>query len=115
MPLGQASTLGDVSGTGRSGLERHKIVVVEPGKHRDPNRRVHLTPKRGKLWRDAYPSLILEIEQRWLSGYGANFINALRESLESLDSEFVGELPNYPNTSQWLQNPRLQRREQRLK
>ena len=99
MPLAQARTLGDVSGTGRSGTERHLVTVVEPGKPRDGTRRVHLTPK-GKAARDGHAHRTLEVERAWQSRFGDCTI-ALRQALEALDADFGPDLPEYPDTTKW--------------
>ena len=98
--LGRASVSG-VNGTGKSPLERHLVVVVEPGRPSDMNRRVHLTPK-GKRARDSYPHLVMEIERNWRSRYGADHLMNLRTTLESLDRDFDAGLPDYPNTTRWF-------------
>ena len=98
--LGQASASG-VNGTGKSLLERHLVVVVEPGRPSDMNRRVHLTPK-GKRGRDSYPHLVMEIERDWRSRYGADHLGNLRTTLESLDRDFDAGLPDYPDTTAWF-------------
>ncbi len=98
--LGRASASG-VKGNGKSLLERHLVVVVEPGRPSDMNRRVRLTPK-GKRGRDSYPSLVMEIERNWRSQYGADHAVNLRTTLESLDPDFDAALPDYPNTTAWF-------------
>lgn len=98
--LGLASEF-DVKGNGKSLLERHLVVVVEPGKPKDLKRRVYLTPK-GKRARDAYAHLVMEIEQRWQARYGADHVDRLRTALASLDSDFDQGLPDYPNTTAWF-------------
>jgi hypothetical protein len=98
--LGQVSSSG-VNGTGKSLLERHLVVVVEPGRPGDMNRRVHLTPK-GRRGRDSYPYLVMEIERNWRSRYGADHLVSLRTALESLDRDFDAGLPDYPDTTAWF-------------
>ncbi len=98
--LGRASASG-VNGTGKSRLERHLVVVVEPGRPSDMNRRVYLTPK-GKRGRDSYPHLVMEIERNWRSRYGSDHVVNLRTTLESLDRDFGAGLPDYPNTTAWF-------------
>ena len=98
--LGRASA-GAVNGSGKSLLERHLVVVVEPGRPSDMNRRVHLTPK-GKRGRDSYPYLVMEIERNWRSRYGADHLVNLRRALESLGRDFDAGLPDYPNTTAWF-------------
>lgn len=105
-PLDDNSTLGQLSasgvkGTGKPLLERHLIVVVEPGKPRDMNRRVYLTPK-GRRMRDSYPYAVMEIEHNWNSRYGAEQLANLRTTLESLEDDFEPALPDYPNNTAWF-------------
>ena len=102
MPLAQAQTLGDVSGTGRSGTERHLVTVVEPGKPRDGTRRVYLTPK-GKAARDGHAHRTLEVERAWQSRFG-DCATALRRALQALDADFGTDLPEYPDTTKWYWN-----------
>ena len=99
LPLAQAAPLGDVSGSGKSGTERHLATVVEPGKPRDGTRRVYLTPK-GKAARDSYASRLATVEEDWHSRFGA-CVTALRTALEALDTDFGDNLPDYPNTTAW--------------
>ena len=110
MPLGEASRIGDVTGTGRSNLERHRLVVVEAGRHRADERLVTLT-SRGRRVRDTYPVLVVEIERRWRAQYGAKLIDDLRTSLEALDDQLENGLPDFPDTSGWLRRPRKQRQQ----
>ena len=72
MTLGRAQALGGVSGNGKTMHERHLDVVVEPGRPRDMRRRVFLTPRARRV-RDAYPRLVMEIEDRWREQYAAAF------------------------------------------
>ena len=76
MTLEQAQTLGRVSGNGKTLHERHLDVVVEPGRPRDMSRRVYPTPKSRRA-RDAYPHLVMEIEEGWRDAYG-DAVPALR-------------------------------------
>ena len=96
-----------VNGSGKPLLERHLIVVVEPGKPHDMNRRVYLTPK-GRRMRDSYPCAVMEIEQNWQSLYGSDLLANLRTTLESLDRDFAAGLPEYPNNTAWFYQWRWQ-------
>ena len=98
--LKTASTMGGVTGNGRSALERHFVVVVEPRQGRGASRRVYLTPK-GKQARDTYPFLVAKVEREWQGRYGA-CVDDLRGVLESLDRDFDAGLPGYPSTTDWL-------------
>lgn len=99
LPLGEAAECGEVRGNGKAGMERHLVVVVEPGKARDESRRVYLTPK-GQRARDSHAYLVSAVEQAWRRRYG-KAVPALREALEALDSQLPAGLPNYPDTTAW--------------
>lgn len=73
---------------------------MEPGKPKDLDRRVYLSPK-AKRERDAYTSLVVEIEQNWRSQYGADSIDGLRAVLEQLNEQFGTKMPDYPDTTRW--------------
>lgn len=103
--LAEAGTLGGVSGNGKTLHERHLDVVVEPGRARDGERRVYLTPK-GRRMRDAYPHLVGEIEDRWCEVY-REAVPALRRLLTSMEEDFDADLPAYPDTTGWIQRPWL--------
>ncbi len=115
IPLEQAATLGRVSGNGKTLHERHLDVVVEPGRPSDMARRVYPTPKSRRA-RDAYPHLVMEIEDGWREEYG-DAIPALRAVLETMSKEpsagaregaplawkqFDTDLPDYPDTNGWI-------------
>lgn len=100
IPVGQASQLGEVDGSGKAGLERHLVAVVVPGERRDRTRRVYLTPK-GKRARDSYPCRVMAVERDWRSRYGS-CVDTLRRALEALAGDFGDDLPNYPPTTEWF-------------
>ena len=100
IPLGKATSRGEVSGNGKAGAERHLVVVVEPGKPRDLERRVFLTPK-GKRARDSYAYLATQVERDWRKRYG-NCVQELRTALEAIDGQLGEELPHYPDTTKWF-------------
>ena len=100
MALEQAQTLGRVSGNGKTLHERHLDVVVEPGRPRDMTRRVYPTPKSRRA-RDAYPHLVMEIEEGWRDAYG-DAVPALRAVLETMRSDLAADLPDYPDTNGWI-------------
>ena len=102
MPLAQAAALGEVSGNGKAGLERHLVVVVEPGKPRDTSRRVYLTPK-GKRARDSHESLLTDVERDWRTRHG-DCVAALRTALEDLDRDLGADLPDYPSPTAWIRH-----------
>ena len=100
IPLGNATSRGEVSGNGKAGAERHLVVVVEHGKPRDLERRVFLTPK-GKRARDSYAYLATQVERDWRKRYG-DCVQELRTTLEAIDGELGEELPDYPDTTKWF-------------
>lgn len=100
MALEEAAARGDVRGNGKSGLERHLVVVVESGKPGDGSRRVHLTPK-GQRARDSHAYLVEAVEQDWQRRYG-KAVAALRQVLERLDRQLGEGWPNYPDTTAWF-------------
>ena len=106
MTLGRAQALGGVSGNGKSLHERHRDVVVEPDRPRDMRRRVFLTPK-GRRVRDAYPNLVMEIEDQWHKQYAAA-IPPMRTTLMAMNEEFVDGLPDYPSTTASIIRPWLE-------
>ena len=101
--LGRARALGGVSGNGKTLHERHRDVVVEPGRPGDMSRRVFLTPKARRL-RDAYPRLVMEIEDRWREQYAAA-IPPVRTALMAMNERFGVKLPDYPSTTAWIGRP----------
>ena len=103
--LGRARALGGVSGNGKTLHERHKDVVVEPGRPGDMSRRVFLTPKARRL-RNAYPRLVMEIEDRWREQYAAA-ISPMRTALMAMNERFDADLPDYPSTTAWIVRPWL--------
>ena len=103
MTLGRARALGGVSGNGKTLHERHRDVVVEPGRPRDMSRRVFLTPK-GRRVRDAYPHLVMEIEDRWRKQYAAA-IPPMRTTLMAMNKRIKADLRDYPSTTGWILRP----------
>ncbi|MCY3812260.1 MAG: hypothetical protein OXH15_10740 [Gammaproteobacteria bacterium] len=100
MTLERAQTLGGVSGNGKTLHERHLDVVVEPGRPRDTTRRVYPTPKSRRA-RDAYPHLVMEIEDGWGEAHG-DAVPALRAVLETMSNHLDADLPDYPDTNGWI-------------
>ncbi len=105
MTLGRARALGGVGGNGKSLHERHRDVVVEPGRPRDMSCRVFLTPK-GRRSRDAYPRLVMEIEDRWRKQYAAA-IPPMRATLMAMNERIEPDLRDYPSTTGWILRPWL--------
>ena len=102
LPLRQAAALGDVTGNGKSGTERHFVTILEPGRPKDGKRKVYLTPK-GKYSRDSFAYLVMAVERDWQTRYGA-CVARLRTALEALATDLDADragLPNYPNTTEW--------------
>lgn len=103
--LDLARALGGVAGNGRTLHERHRDVVVEPGRPRDKSRRVFLTPK-ARRQRDAYPRLVMKIEDQWREQYAAA-ISPMRIALMAMNERFDVDLPDYPSTTGWIRRPWL--------
>ena len=101
--LGRAQALGGVAGNGKTLHERHLDVVVEPGRPRDMSRRVFLTPKARRV-RDAYPRLVMEIEDRWREQY-ASTIPPMCTALMAMNERFDADLNDYPSTTAWILRP----------
>jgi hypothetical protein len=84
-----------ISGSGRSGLERHGIVVVQADNADSGTKLVRLTTK-GRVRRESYGSLTVEIEQGWRSRFGEDVVEDLRASLEAIADDLEPGLPHYP-------------------
>ena len=69
-------------------------------------RRVFLTPKARRR-RDAYPGLVMEIEDRWREQYAAA-ISPMRTALMAMNERFDVDLPDYPEHDR-LDSPALAR------
>lgn len=104
LPLGEAKTLCDVKGNGRSGPERHLCLVVAPG--RGDDRHVYLTPKSRRM-REAWRGQVAEIERKWGDSLGAAVVDDLRDVLADLGGDAWSEFPDYPDTTTWAHNDRL--------
>ena len=109
IPLQRARALCDVDGTGKSAPERHLCVVIAPGRPRDGSRMVYLTPKARRI-RDSYPTLVMDVEERWRERFGAGVLDGLRRALEALDAETLPGTPDYPDTRAWLHPASLKAR-----
>ena len=90
-----------VVGNGRSTLERHLVVVVEPRQPGVATRLVHPTPKARRS-RDAYPALVQEIERNWQAQLGAKTVANLRTQLETVDAKLEPTLPAFPDPLLWF-------------
>ena len=95
IPLAHAKETGDVTGTGRSNFERHRLVYVESG--------TVFPTDRGRAVRDAYPARAFEIEAEWRERFGADRVDGLRVELEALEIE---RRVDFPDTNGWLRKPR---------
>jgi DNA-binding MarR family transcriptional regulator len=78
LPLAEARQRFNVSGTGRSGRERHFYVVTPIGRAKD--RRAYLTPK-GQTERDALGWALDRVETAWRSDIGDTMFNVLQDAL----------------------------------
>jgi len=80
-----------VNGSGKSGLERHGLVIVDPGPSTD--RAARLTPL-GERVRDSYTQLVTEVENAWRDRYGAASVLALRSALEDVNGRLADDPPD---------------------
>jgi hypothetical protein len=100
VPLDRLPPGADVTGSGRSGMERHGQIVVD----RDPSNPIkklaHLTPSARHI-RDAYSPMTAESERRWEQRYGQEVVHALRAALESIVTEIDEDLPHFPAVA-WI-------------
>jgi hypothetical protein len=67
----------EINGSGKSGLERHGLVVATDGV-------VELT-RIGEIVRSSYAPLCGEVESSWRERYGDSNVGALRGALESVE------------------------------
>jgi hypothetical protein len=82
-----------VSGTGRSGLERHHVVSVQTPTA-DSGIKVAQLTTIGQRVRDDYGALVRSIERDWADRYGSSTVTTLRRSLESLLPALDPDLPD---------------------
>jgi hypothetical protein len=95
VPLGTLPRHLGVNGSGRSGLERHRLVAVTAaGGSRHLDKLVRLTPA-GQQTRDGYGRRVKEVEIDWGRLYGASTITALRNALEDIDPRLIPDLPHH--------------------
>ena len=90
-----------VVGSGRSTLERHLVVVVEPRRPGVATRLVYPTPKARRS-RDAYPALVQEIERDWRTRLGTQTVANLSTQLETVDATLKPTLPAFPDPLRWF-------------
>lgn len=83
-----------LTGNGTSGLERHGVATVDPGRPLKA-RTVRLT-RRGTYIRDAYAPTTAAIEDDWAAKHGADPVTALRSALQAITGELGPGLPHYP-------------------
>lgn len=90
---GGAVSLGDlppilgVNGSGRSGLERHRIVAVSEG-------RVTLTAA-GRRIRDGHATRLNQVSEQWRERYGSAAIDSLVSALGAVDDRVEQGLPDF--------------------
>lgn len=78
-PMAEVGRCADLSGTGKSGLERHGVVKIGP----KPQQIAKLT-WIGKRLREAYEPATAAVEHRWREVYGDARVTKLRSALERL-------------------------------
>ena len=94
-----------LSGNGRSYLERHLYVVVDPKKSSVNDRMVHPAAK-SRHYRDTYDAAVAEVEQRWENLYGTKTIHGLRTALLKITSDRPDRFSAFPDPCQWIWNLR---------
>jgi DNA-binding MarR family transcriptional regulator len=100
VPLRQLPPGAAVTGTGKSGLERHGKLVVERDPT-NPRRKLARLTVKARRTRDAYAPLIADIERDWQARYGQELIHTLRAALEPIASELGTTLAHFP-TVEWI-------------
>jgi hypothetical protein len=85
-PLAEIPKSVGLTGTGKSGTERHGLVTVN-------NKRATLTPL-GKRVVEAYPRAVADVEASWDEQFSAKNVAALRTALAALPTDDT--LPDHP-------------------
>jgi hypothetical protein len=93
VPLDQAPTRAELSGDGKSRLERHGVVVVETDAERG---RVARLTSIGEWLRDAYAPTTSQVEAVWREAYGDAAISRLRSALESVAPNLEAGVADHP-------------------
>lgn len=93
-PFGDLPPGTHLTGNGTSGLERHGVATVDPGRPLKA-RTVRLT-RRGAYIRDAYAPTTAAIEAGWAAQHGAGPVAALRAALQAITGQLGPGLPHYP-------------------
>jgi DNA-binding HxlR family transcriptional regulator len=83
-----------VAGSGRSGLERHGFVVVQPDSAH-PRERVVMLTEKGQRARDARGVVVRGVESDWRVRYGRQRIAGLRAALADVDRDLDPSLPHH--------------------
>ncbi|MEY2472649.1 MAG: hypothetical protein QOK28_1978 [Actinomycetota bacterium] len=78
-PMAEVPRFANLTGDGRSGLERHGVVKVGP----KPRQIAKLT-EVGKRVRELYPAHAFSVEQRWRDVYGESAVARVRAALEKV-------------------------------
>lgn len=91
VPLAALPGVLGVTGSGKSGLERHGFVRVT-GKDDDPM--ASLTDL-GVWARDGYEPGIADVVQAWRDRYGTDIVERLTSSLAAVDDQLAGDLPDF--------------------
>jgi hypothetical protein len=94
VPLTELPRSLGITGSGRTGLERHGYVTVTPDPDRPRGKLATLTP-RGARARDARGPLPQEVESAWADRYGGDEVAALRAALSAVDAGLDPALPGH--------------------
>jgi DNA-binding MarR family transcriptional regulator len=102
LPLTAAPAGAFIGTSGKSTLERHRIMRVETNPAQPKAKRIVLRT-RGRQMRDAYLPTTAEIERRWRAEFGSGLVDGLREMLTRLVADLGAEdLPHYPPVLAWM-------------
>lgn len=94
VPLDELPPALGVTGSGRSGPERHGFLVVAADPQHPPRRVATLTA-RGLRARDAHGPRLRSVEAMWHTRYGRDAVAGLRDALQEVDAELDPSLPTH--------------------
>ena len=89
VPLSATPPMFAITGTGKSGLERHGFVTVS-------KRGVVKLTAISRRVRDAHDGLVAGIEAQWRDRYGDDTVTAVRAALEAVVGKLDPNLPDHP-------------------
>jgi hypothetical protein len=101
IPLESITADANLSGTGRSTLERHRMLYVELDPDRPGKKRVRLR-RRGRALRDRYPDRLQQTEAEWRHRFGSKAVASLHDALQGITRQIDGDWPDHPPVIRWL-------------